>query len=88
MAAGPAGKTASTGRERPGPALTQVGRAPALRLEAPTTRSPLEKLRSGALLSSTLRLPQGWEGARLGGVTSRHFRARGRVSPGAVGGRE
>lgn len=82
MATRLARKTASTLR---GLALTQVGRAPSLTLEAPTTGSPLEKLCFGALLSSTLRLPQGWEGAKLGAETSRHFLARGRVSPGNCG---
>lgn len=70
------------------PALTQVGRAHSLVLEAPPVSSPLEKLRSGALhsglASSVLRLPQGWEGPRLGGVTSRYPLARGRVSLGTV----
>lgn len=64
-------KTVSTPR---GPALTQVGRAPSLMLEAPTVSSPLEKLCFGArhaqLASSVLRLPQDWERAKLGGVTS------------------
>lgn len=44
-------------------------------------------LRSG-LTSSILRLPQGWEGTKLGGVTSRHFLARGRVSLGSMEWRE
>lgn len=43
-------KTASTPR---GPALTQVGRAPSLMLEAPTNCSPLEKL---VLRGSVLRV--------------------------------
>lgn len=64
-------KTASTPRGR---ALTQVGRAPSLTLEAPTTSSSLEKLRFGALHSGVPRLPR--EGTKLGGVTSRHSLAR------------
>lgn len=80
-------KTVSTPR---GPALTQVGRAPSLMLEAPTVSSPLKSSALGLCSTAGLECPEASPG--LGkdqtGRGDKHSLARGKVSPGAVEWRE